>query len=59
MTWAEDDPKPLAELKLGSFHAGRALCSRLTAGFIYGSAYYTGVSNIYRMDLTTQKVGRR
>ena len=51
----EDDPKPIAELKLGSSTPESFVFSP-DGRYIYGSAYYTGVSNLYRMDLTTQKV---
>ncbi len=52
---ASDDPKPSAELKLGGSTPESFVFSP-DGKSIYGSAYYTGVSNIYRMDLATQKV---
>jgi len=52
---ASDDPKPVAELKLGQSTPESFVFSP-DGKFIYGSAYYTGVSNIYRMELATQKV---
>ena len=49
-----DDPKPIAELKLGQSTPESFVFSP-DGKFIYGSAYYTGVSNIYRMEVATQK----
>jgi len=49
-----DDPKPVAELKLGTAQPESFVFSP-DGRYLYGSAYYTGVSNIYRLDLTTQK----
>ncbi len=52
---ASDDPKPVAELKLGQSTPESFVFSP-DGRYIYGSAYYTGVSNIYRMEVATQKV---
>jgi hypothetical protein len=50
-----DDPQPIAELKLGTAQPESFVFSP-DGRFLYGSAYYTGVSNIYRLDLATKKV---
>ena len=50
-----DTPKPIAELKLGSSTPEGFVFSP-DGKYLYGSAYYTGVSNIYRFDWATQKV---
>jgi hypothetical protein len=50
-----DDAKPVAEVKLGSSQP-ESFVFAPDGKSLYGSAYYTGVSNIYRLDLDTQKV---
>jgi hypothetical protein len=50
-----DNPKPIAELKLGSSTPESFVFSP-DGRRLYGSAYYTGVSNIYRFDWASQKV---
>ena len=50
-----DDPKPVAELKLGTSTPESFVFSP-DGKYLYGSAYYTGVSNIYRFDWQTQDV---
>ncbi len=51
----QDDPAPVATLKLGS-STPESFVFTPDGKALYGSAYYTGVSNIYRFDLATQKV---
>jgi hypothetical protein len=51
----DDDPKPVAELKLGQSTPESFVFSP-DGRYLYGTAYYTGVSNVYRMELSTQKV---
>ena len=50
-----DEPAPIATLKLGQSTPEGFVFSP-DGKSLYGSAYYTGVSNIYRMELATQKV---
>ncbi len=50
-----DDPAPIAQLKLGT-SAPESFVFSPDGRYLYGSAYYTGVSNIYRFELATQKV---
>ena len=52
---AADDPQPVAQFKLGS-STPESFVFTPDGKSLYGSAYYTGVSNIYRFDLATQKV---
>ena len=52
---ANPDPKPVAELKLGS-STPEGFVFAPDGQHLYGSAYYTGVSNLYRFDIATQKV---
>ena len=52
---ASVDPKPIAELKLGS-STPEGFVFAPDGQRLYGSAYYTGVSNLYRFDLATEKV---
>jgi len=49
-----DDPQPIAKLTLGSSTPEGFVFSP-DGRYLYGSAYYTGVSNIYRFELATQK----
>jgi hypothetical protein len=49
------DPKAIAELRLGQATPEGFVFSP-DGRFLYGSAYYTGVSNIYRFELATQKL---
>jgi hypothetical protein len=49
-----DEPTPIAELKLGQSTPESFVFSP-DGRYLYGSAFYTGVSNIYRMELATQK----
>ena len=49
-----DDPKPIAELKLGASTPEGFVFSP-DGKYLYGTSYYTGVSNIYRFDVATQK----
>jgi hypothetical protein len=51
----EDDPKPVADVKLGTSTPESFVFSP-DGRSLYGSAYYTGVSNIYRLDLASGKV---
>ena len=51
---AGEDPQPVAELKLGSSTPEGFVFSP-DGKSLYGSAYYTGVSNLYRFDIATQK----
>jgi hypothetical protein len=51
----QDDPQPVAQLTLGSSQPESFVFSP-DGKSLYGSSYYTGVSNIYRLDLATQKV---
>ncbi|HEY3798881.1 MAG TPA: hypothetical protein VGL58_11060 [Caulobacteraceae bacterium] len=48
-----DDAKPVAELKLGTSTPESFVWSP-DGKYLYGSSYYTGVSNIYRFDPVTQ-----
>ncbi len=50
-----DDIAPIAQFKLGS-SAPESFVFSPDGRYLYGSAYYTGVSNIYRFELATQKV---
>ncbi len=50
-----DDPQAIAELRLGSSTPESFVFSP-DGKYLYGSAYYTGVSNIYRFEVATQKV---
>ena len=52
---ASDDAKPLAEVKLGTSTPESFVFSP-DGRYLYGSAYYTGVSNLYRLDMATKKV---
>lgn len=49
------DPKPVAELKLGD-STPEGFVFAPDGDHLFGSAFYTGVSNLYRFDLATQKV---
>ena len=49
------DVKPLSEFASGS-RSRRASCSRRDGRYLYGSSYYTGVSNIFRYEVATGKV---
>ncbi|HLK25017.1 MAG TPA: hypothetical protein VKT30_10190 [Caulobacteraceae bacterium] len=49
------EPKAIAELRLGQATPEGFVFSP-DGRYLYGSAYYTGVSNIYRFELATQKV---
>ena len=51
----QDDPQPVAELKLGSSTPESFVFSP-DGKYLYGTAYYTGVSNVYRFEIATQKV---
>jgi hypothetical protein len=51
----QDEPKPVAELKLGQSTPESFVFSP-DGRYLYGSAFYTGVSNIYRLELASQKV---
>jgi hypothetical protein len=51
----QDDPPTVAELKLGTSQPESFVFSP-DGKYLYGSSYYTGASNIYRLDLATQKV---
>jgi hypothetical protein len=53
--FATGDPQPIAELKLGSA-APESFVFTPDGKALYGSAYYTGVSNIYRLDIQSGKV---
>jgi hypothetical protein len=48
-------PKSIAELRLGQATPEGFVFSP-DGRYLYGSAYYTGVSNIYRFELATQKI---
>jgi len=50
-----DDPQPVAELKLGTSTPESFVFSP-DGRYLYGTAYYTGVSNVYRFEVATQKV---
>ena len=50
-----DDPQPIAQFKLGS-STPESFVFAPDGRSLYGSAYYTGVSNIYRFDIASQKV---
>lgn len=52
---ASDDPVPVAQFKLGQSTPEGFVFSP-DGRFLYGSAYYTGVSNIYRFEIATQEV---
>jgi hypothetical protein len=47
--------QPISQLKLGSSTPESFVFSP-DSRYLYGSAYYTGVSNIYRFEVATQKV---
>ena len=47
-------PKPIAKLTLGS-STPEAFVFSPDGHYLFGSAYYTGVSNIYRFDIASQK----
>ncbi|HEX7761056.1 MAG TPA: hypothetical protein VF459_16230 [Caulobacteraceae bacterium] len=51
---ASEAPAPVAELKLGASTPESFVFSP-DGKFLYGTSYYTGVSNIYRFELATQK----
>jgi hypothetical protein len=51
---ALDDARPIAELKLGSSTPEGFVFSP-DGRYLYGTSYYTGVSNIYRFEVATQK----
>ena len=51
----QDEPKSVAELRLGQATPEGFVFSP-DGRYLYGSAYYTGVSNIYRFELANQKV---
>ena len=51
----QDDPQPVAQLTLGTSQPESFVFSP-DGKYLYGSSYYTGASNIYRLDLATQKV---
>lgn len=51
---AGDSPQPIAELKLGSSTPESFVFSP-DGRYLYGTSYYTGVSNVYRFDVSTQK----
>jgi hypothetical protein len=53
MTGAE--PRPIAELKLGSSTPESFVFSQ-DGRYLYGASYYTGISNIFRFEVATQKV---
>ncbi|MFI4933651.1 MAG: YncE family protein [Caulobacterales bacterium] len=48
-------PQPVAELKLGASTPEGFVFSP-DGRYLYGTSYYTGVSNIYRFEVATQKV---
>ena len=50
-----DEPQPVAQLTLGTSQPESFVFSP-DGKYLYGSSYYTGASNIYRLDLATQKV---
>ena len=50
-----DDPQPVAEVKLGA-STPESFVFAPDGRSLYGSAYYTGVSNIYRLDLESKKL---
>jgi hypothetical protein len=50
-----DEPQSVAELRLGQSTPEGFVFSH-DGRYLYGSAYYTGVSNIYRFEVATQKV---
>ncbi|HEV7157234.1 MAG TPA: hypothetical protein VGN38_02645 [Caulobacteraceae bacterium] len=50
-----DEPVSVAELRLGQATPEGFVFSP-DGRYLYGSAYYTGVSNIYRFEVATQKV---
>ncbi|HEY1881123.1 MAG TPA: hypothetical protein VGG68_14445 [Caulobacteraceae bacterium] len=50
-----DEPQSVAELRLGQATPEGFVFSP-DGRYLYGSAYYTGVSNIYRFEVATQKV---
>jgi hypothetical protein len=50
-----DDTAPIAELRLGQATPEGFVFSP-DGRYLYGSAYYTGVSNIYRFEVANQKV---
>lgn len=50
-----DEPTSIAELRLGQSTPEGFVFSP-DGRYLYGSAYYTGVSNIYRFEVATQKV---
>jgi hypothetical protein len=50
-----DEPTSVAELRLGQSTPEGFVFSP-DGRYLYGSAYYTGVSNIYRFEVATQKV---
>jgi hypothetical protein len=52
---SDDDPKPVAELKLGSSTPEGFVFSP-DGKYLFGSSYYTGVSNIYRFELANKDV---
>jgi len=52
---SQDDPRPIAQVKMGGSTPESFVFSP-DGKALYGSAYYTGVSNIYRFDIATQKL---
>jgi hypothetical protein len=50
-----EDPQPIAQLKLGGATPEGFVFSP-DGRYLFGSAYYTGVSNIYRFEVATQKM---
>jgi len=51
---SQDDPTPVATLKMGG-STPESFVFAPDGKSLYGSSYYTGVSNIYRFDIATQK----
>jgi hypothetical protein len=51
----DEEPASVAELRLGQSTPEGFVFSP-DGRYLYGSAYYTGVSNIYRFEVATQKV---
>ncbi|HEY1560769.1 MAG TPA: hypothetical protein VGF71_07755 [Caulobacteraceae bacterium] len=51
----DDEPRSVAELRLGQATPEGFVFSP-DGRYLYGSAYYTGVSNIYRFEVASQKV---
>jgi hypothetical protein len=56
-TRARGDLTPLSHTSSAS-RCPRASCSRRDGNYLYGSSYYTGVSNIFRYEVATAKSKR-